>query len=441
MMIDAYVNAGGRSRDGLADIRVRSEQDQEYQLDLPFDDLYRRCGVPNARALDLLITASICYVVDKIVPRTVAANGWTRELQVNVPVSDPKIWSEVADQLTETLTFLTGDEWSLSFHQAEESLFDPPKGRLLLSGDCGAKAACLLSGGLDSLGGAIDLLCDAKIGKVLLLGHYDGSGPRKVQADLASALAEKYPNRFVIEHVRVAHRPAQAAEETLRSRSLVFIALGLYGAQSLGVKTPLYMFENGFIALNVPLTPSRRSSCSTRTMHPYFLDRLMSIIAFLGIANPLVNPYALKTKGECVAECKNLELLAQLANISVSCSHSSRRQDWVRKNSKNCGYCVPCICRRAALFKAGLDDGKHYGRDILAGELTVRDPLESADDLRAITDFLAGSLTPAALRKKLLGVARFPNLNVYAQLASRGSAEINAFLSGKAMKAADRKHA
>ncbi len=441
-MIDAYVNAGGRARNGLADIRVRSEQDQEYQLDLPLHDLYRRCGVPNARALDLLITASICYLVDKTVPRTVAANGWTRELKVNLPVSDPKGWSKVADELTATLTFLTGDEWSLSFHQAEESLFDPPKGRSLpLSSDFGAKAVCLFSGGLDSLAGAIDLLCDAKIGKVLLLGHYDGSGPRTVQVDLASALAEEYPNRFLIEHVRVAHRPAQAAEGTLRSRSLVFIALGLYGAQSLGVETPLYMFENGFIALNVPLTPSRRGSCSTRTMHPYFLDRLRSIIAALGIANPIVNPYALKTKGECVEECKNQDLLAQLADISVSCSHSSRRQDWVRKNAKNCGYCVPCICRRAALLKAGLDDGEQYGLDVLAGELTVDDQGESANDLRAITDFLAGSVTSVALRKKLLGVARFPDLDAYAQLAFRGSAEIDAFLSGKAMKAAALNHA
>ncbi len=67
--------------------------------------------------------------------------------------------------------------------------------------------------------------------------------------------ARGYPYRFAIEHIRVAHRPAEAAEETLRSRSFVFIALGLYGAQAAGLQTPLYMFENGFIALNVPLTP------------------------------------------------------------------------------------------------------------------------------------------------------------------------------------------
>jgi hypothetical protein len=201
------------------------------------------------------------------------------------------------------------------------------------------------------------------------------------------------------------------------------------------------MFENGFIALNVPLTPSRRGSCSTRTMHPYFLYRLRAIIAALGITNPIINPYGLKTKGECVAECKNKLLLARLADISVSCSHSSRHQHWVRTTAKNCGYCVPCICRRAALFKAGLDNGQDYGRDIIAGELTVEDQMGSANDLRAVTDFLNSSPTEADLRKRILAVARFPDLDAHTQLALRGIAELKRFLNSKAAKVASRKHA
>jgi 7-cyano-7-deazaguanine synthase in queuosine biosynthesis len=442
MKIDAVINSEERALDGLADIHVRHENGQDYQLDLPFGDLYQRCGVPSLRILDLLVTASICYVVDKTVPRSSADNGWTRELEVSVPVSEPKEWSKVADELAETLCFLTGDEWTLSFRKTEEALFVPPKGEPLpLPVDSDVKTVCLFSGGLDSLGGAIDLLADATNGKVLLIGHYDGAGSRSVQARLAVELEKAYPNRLAIEHIRVAHRPAEAVEGTLRSRSLVFIALGLYGAQAVGSSTPLYMFENGFIALNVPLTPSRRSSCSTRTMHPYFLYRLRAIIAALGIANPIINPYGLMTKGECVAACKNKSLLACLADISVSCSHSSRHQHWVRTTAKNCGYCVPCICRRAALFKAGLDDGQNYGRDVIAGELTVEDQMESANDLRAVTDFLNSSPTEADLRKKILAVARFPDIDVHAQLALRGIAEIKAFLNNKAAKVASRKHA
>jgi 7-cyano-7-deazaguanine synthase in queuosine biosynthesis len=380
-------------------------------------------------------------VVDKTVPRSSTENGWTRELEVSVPVSEPKAWSKVADELAETLCFLTGDEWTLSFRKAEEALFVPPKGEPLpLPVDSGVRTVCLFSGGLDSLGGAIDILSDAKNGKVLLIGHYDGAGSRSVQVQLAAELEKAYPNRFAVEHIRVAHRPAEAAEGTLRSRSLVFIALGLYGAQSVGPNAPLYMFENGFIALNVPLTPSRRGSCSTRTMHPYFLYRLRAVTTVLGITNPIINPYGLMTKGECVAECKNKNLLARLADISVSCSHSSRHQYWVRTTAKNCGYCVPCICRRAALFKAGLDNGQGYGRDIIAGELTVADQIESANDLRAVTDFLDNSPSEAVLRKRILAVARFPDIDAHAKLVLRGIAELKAFLNSKATKVASHKH-
>lgn len=431
MKIDAFVNTEGRAKDGLAEIRIRHESGQEYQLDLPFHDLYARCGVPSARALDLLITASTCYVVDKTIPRSSSDNAWTRNLRVTLPVSEPKIWSKVASELAEALGFLTGDEWSLSFKKAQGALFEPPNGETRLPLALGVKSVCLFSGGLDSLGGAIDLLSEAQNRKVLLIGHYDGAGPRKVQASLASELQKVYPEGFFIEHIRVAHRPIEAAEDTLRSRSLVFIALGLYGARAAGPHVPLYTFENGFIALNVPLTPSRRGSCSTRTMHPYFLHRLRGVLAALGITNAVVNPYALKTKGECVAECKNRNLLSQLAKVSVSCSHSSRRQDWIRKSAKNCGYCVPCICRRAALFQAGLDSGEDYGRDIANGELTVDDQMESANDLRAVSDILTHSPSEADLRRKILAVATIPDVDAHTRLAMRGLAELRSFVNRK----------
>lgn len=429
MKIDASVNPKNRARDGLADIRIHHDDGREFELDLPFGDLYRRCRVPSARALDLLITASTCYIVDKTVPRGASDDCWSRKLLVSIPVSEPAPWSKVAGDLSETLSFLTGDEWSISFKKAGCSLFEPPKGNVPLPVACGINGACLFSGGLDSLSGAIDLLSEHKTGNVLLVGHYDASGPRKVQGYLAAELQKSYPQRVSIEHVRVAHRPAQAVEDTLRSRSLVFIALGLYGAQAGGPEVPLYMFENGLIALNVPLTPSRRSSCSTRTMHPFFLDRLRSVLADVGIENPIINPYRLKTKGECMVECKNQGLLNRLADISVSCSHWSRRQDWIRKSARNCGYCVPCICRRAALYRAGIDDGHSYGRDVINGELALDDQMESANDLRAVTDFIRHAATESDLRSRILAVATFPELDAHAKLAVRGIAEIKAFLS------------
>ena len=90
-------------------------------------------------------------------------------------------------------------------------------------------------------------------------------------------------------------------EPSLRSRSIVFIGLGIYAASEVGAEIPLLAPENGTIALNLPLTPSRSGSCSTRTMHPFYLDTLRSVLNDLGLKNSLTNPLGLKTgKGECV---------------------------------------------------------------------------------------------------------------------------------------------
>src|SRR5437899_6888873 len=97
------------------------------------------------------------------------------------------------------------------------------------------------------------------------------------------------------------------------------------------------------------LTPSRAGSCSTRTMHPFFLNSLAAALVQVGITNKVINPLELKTKGECANQCLNQTLMAETHESTVSCSHSSRRQDWKRKSASNCGYCVPCLVRRAAL--------------------------------------------------------------------------------------------
>jgi 7-cyano-7-deazaguanine synthase in queuosine biosynthesis len=334
----------------------------------------------------------------------------------------------VATDLSETLTFLTGDVWHLSFYQTPVPLFEVPA-KAKPPEIFPVEAVSLLSGGLDSLAGGVDLLAPNDGTRVLFVGHYDSPGPRGDQAKLAKRLNERYPTRSDIIHVRVAHRPQKAAEETLRCRSFVFIALGLYAAAAAGPEVPLLMFENGLIALNIPLTPSRRGSCSTRTMHPYYLNRMRHVVSGLGITNPIQNPFALKTKGECITECQDLPFLAELADISVSCSHGWRRQDWIRKKADNCGYCVPCIFRRAAMHKSGLDYGDRYGIDILAGEMHPNDKRESANDLRAVVDFLRAPITPASMRRRILETASIPDLDAHAAMACRGFEEVRQWLN------------
>jgi hypothetical protein len=146
---------------------------------------------------------------------------------------------------------------------------------------------------------------------------------------------------------------------------LLFVAAGVAVASAIGDAVPLYVPENGFIGINVPLTAARSGSLSTRTTHPFFLDRLRDALDRLGVVNEIRNPYRLWTKGEVIVSSRNLDLLAALAPHSLSCAHPEAARYFDRPQG-NCGYCYPCLIRRASLYRAGLDSADGYAYDVLS---------------------------------------------------------------------------
>jgi 7-cyano-7-deazaguanine synthase in queuosine biosynthesis len=435
MTISVDFDGTKRRDDGLALISVEGPQLKRVEVDLPFRNLYRSLGSPNATALDLLVVAGACYVVDKAVKRKSASDAWTRDLRVSFPVSDPKRWEKVADRLSTALSFLSGDVWRTLFRQAPCKLFVASKAyrkKALPPGEPETfEAVSLFSGGLDSLIGTLDYLGANPTKRLLMIGHYDAPGPRSQQKDVYDQMRTQFPGRTKLVQVRVAQRPKKNMESTLRSRSIVFLGLGTYAASEIGETVPLLAPENGMIALNLPLTPSRNGSCSTRTMHPFYLDTFRSILKELGLQNDLVNPLELKTKGECVSQCVDFNLLTSLTSRTVSCSHGSRRQDWKRKSATNCGYCVPCLFRRASLHVKKLDSGKEYGIDVCADEIKTDSDRISADDLRAVTIGLRHFGTDASVRKAIVSVARVDPLDGYVNLVNRGLDELRTWISDK----------
>lgn len=435
MIISAAIKPETRNDDGLASIAISGTNVTDVELDLSFADLHRAFGTPNAVALDLLLIAAICYAVDKTTARNGSSDQWTRHLAVSFPVSEPKRWSNVAQNLDVALTFLTGDVWQTSFRRAEGDLFVAPKRkrRSIVGPEEPEEfeAVGLLSGGLDSLIGSIDFLEEHPNSRMMLMGHYDFAGPRSQQQGLYELLRKRYPGRTRLVQTRASQRPRENPETSLRSRSIVFLALGMYAAVHLGATVPLLAAENGIIAINMPLTPSRSGSCSTRTMHPYYLEMLREVFKGVGINNSLVNPLAFKTKGECVTQCRDLKLLKSLIPRSVSCSHGTRRQGWERKSSANCGYCIPCLFRRASTHAAGLDRGEEYGIDVCADELTVESDGMSADDLRALVSGLRRFKQDATIRNAITAVAPTEPLDAYVELVQRGLAEVRTWIGEK----------
>jgi 7-cyano-7-deazaguanine synthase in queuosine biosynthesis len=395
-------------------------------------------GSPLPLAIDFLQFSTGIFVADKKALRRLASDRWTRHFQVSVPVDDPAAWGASTPYLSEALAFLTGDQWDLSWRHeptqnwpavtAEPERFD---------------AVCLFSGGLDSLVGAINLLEERPDSRILLVGHYDSSLTPGVQRRLAEALCAHYGPRLQL--VQALLRPANVRplqqyplpsgrEITTRSRSIAFLGLGLTAAAAQSSQTPLYVPENGFIAVNTPLNDARLGSCSTRTTHPYFLGKLRRGLQAIGLANPIVNPYLLATKGELLAGCRNGALLAQLAALSVSCAHPEQGR-YEQTGYGNCGYCFPCLIRRAALNVVGLDDPAQYRRDVCTDASFLDGRSARGRDARAVFTAFHAAADPAragSLAPALSGSLRGFGAKDVARVYRRGVEELQDLFLAKA---------
>lgn len=417
--------------------------DIHHVLDIDARTLHRSFGEPDPIALDFLLIASIVYIVDKGVRRYYTDDFWTREFSLSIPVSDPNVWSRVRPELAECLAFLTGDIWHIGFAARTDGIFSALAPARRPDKPPDVRVVSLFSGGMDSLIGVLDWLA-AREGNSLLMGHHDATGPAGDQRRLYSTLnaLPPYADRCDWKSVRIRPLPlglaregqrvhARGSEPTLRSRSLVFLALGLYAARAVGTDVHLLVPENGFIAINIPLTASRIGTCSTRTTHPFFLDSVRRVAATVGLPALIDNPLALLTKGEAIANCRDQASLARLVAESVSCAHASRRGRWVRRYARNCGYCVPCLIRRAALHHVGWDDGAAYGIDVCTSELDLDE--EIAGDARAVLDCLDQVRTDDDIADRVAMTGPLPpeQDDAYIAMVGRGIEEVRTFVRDK----------
>jgi len=292
-------------------------------------------------------------------------------------------------------------------------------------------AVSLFSGGLDSFIGAVDWLTQHGQEKLYLVGHYDRHvhGPASDQKALIPILIRYFPGRFSAIHAQIGLYK-KGPDTNFRSRSLLFVALAFYIAERLGPEIPVIIPENGPIALNIPLTPTRRGSCSTRTAHPHFLFLLESILKRVGFEHEIQTPYESKTKGEMVAECRSQQALIAGYSTTVSCAKSGHTVWWQKRTAHGCGRCIPCLFRRAALHTVGLDD-EDYGFDVCDQNITAD---EIKEDLLALASFLRRSPNPRTIARELVsdGPLQLGQLHQSVDVITRMIQETKNFLSAKA---------
>lgn len=324
--------------------------------------------------LDLLEIASTVFAADGKVKRggdtrVQMGQDWRRHFQFRIPVRRPSFWSrdEVTAALIDAVSFLTDDVVEFDFHPGDfpDSTtmpylrFDPDGSAF------SAEEVIMFSGGLDSFAGALEALSSSPSANVILVTHRSAQKVIPRQEHLGGYLIKRFPGRVL--HIQVLARRIDdtGKDQTQRSRSFLFAALGQVIAQTFGGKRVSF-YENGVVSHNLPISSQIVGTMATRTTHPLALRKLDRLMQLVGKAPvPTDNRYQWLTKTEVVQRIKQYEGADQIP-MAVSCT-SVREQS---KAHTHCGACSQCLDRRFAILAAGLQDHdfeEDYATEVLFG--------------------------------------------------------------------------
>jgi 7-cyano-7-deazaguanine synthase in queuosine biosynthesis len=340
-------------------------QIREKGLDTRFDPIAR----------DFVRIAAAVNLADRQVRRSTRSGHRPRSFNVTVTVSDVALWRRVSQLVEAMASFASQDLWRLEFAQSERTA------GILAEPAPAADVVALFSGGLDSLCGAAHLT--GRDEDVLLLTH---SPPSRERVDtmvrqLPKLLRGGTPSRFHLGSISVvpeqrdtAGRRSRFQEFTRRTRPFLYLSIAAAAAIVSGARR-VQMSENGALGSSLPFRRSHYGPRITRQGHSFMLEGFEKIVAALRPDHPpvrFVNPFSASTKGEA---CKLLLASPMVAKATLSCEYSgqqiARLKAWSQLNGlsahriarvRQCGLCVPCIVRRAALKRAGLPDpaGDYY---------------------------------------------------------------------------------
>jgi hypothetical protein len=343
--------------------------------------------------LDLIDIATYVYCGDQAVRRggdgvLDFGENWRRNLFFRIPVRKPAFWKKTAvlDQLVSTLSFLSEDEYSFDFETLTQ---DHPLDSYLefdsTPYDGLVEEVVMFSGGIDSLGGAVqEVVIDKR--KVILVNHQSTGKLVPRHNHLLGMLVEKAGD------YRPLHLPVQinkaknlGREYTQRTRSFLYAALGAMIAIMIGLSR-LRFYENGIVSLNLPPSPQVIGARATRTTHPQVLNGFAQLFSSMAEKTFTVeNPFLPKTKTEIVTLIADAGC-GPLLKYATSCTHT-----WeITKQHTHCGTCSQCIDRRFAVLAAGQeanDPAEAYKVDLLVGERT-RSPGKKGDPQTMIAAYL-----------------------------------------------------
>lgn len=360
------------------------------------------------RTRDFVRIAAYIYVADTSIrrggPTDVYGTGWARDLDFVIPVAEPDFWNreDVQKHLRDSLSFLTGDRYTFHFTPATVEAR-----QLLLTFDDALPpfpepdVVILFSGGTDSLAAVVLALAEERR-HPLIVSHRPIPLIDSRQKSLAALVRDRFPG-WPLPHVSVwiSRKGKEAAENSQRSRSFLYLALGVATAYELGINV-VRIADNGIVSINLPKTPQAVGSMLSRSTHPKFIHLFAGLSELvLGTRLHIENPFLFLTRSEELSILEHYGC-ADMLQETVSC-HKPRKS----KVKPHCGVCSQCIDRRFGTLAAGLEEHdlvERYEQDIFT------QPLREGDDKAQAESYVRFAVQINGLSKDDVFIA-FPELD------------------------------
>lgn len=333
---------------------VRCEIGENIRFDM--EDLTTYCLDDwQARVYDAFVVAAAVQFCDHTKARHSAI--WGRDITLRVPVHEPDHWGSpaVSVALHAALSFLTGDQWHISFTPRKMHAPVPRQGHFKMPTN-----SCLVipfSDGLDSR--VVAGLMEREHGHNLIRVRL---GPQALNG--RGTGRHKNPFASVPYHVQFGKK--DSVESSARSRGFKFTLLGGIAAYLLRAEQ-VVIPESGQGALGPVLVPVGQAYEDYRN-HPLFTNRMTTLLsALFDHKVRYIYPRLWYTKGESLREfITHCPDGANWANTR-SCWQGQRQVSVpsgkisVPGKMRQCGVCAACMLRRMSVHMiGGIEDNNTY---------------------------------------------------------------------------------
>jgi 7-cyano-7-deazaguanine synthase in queuosine biosynthesis len=322
--------------------------------------------MPRREALlqiDSLRVAGTISMADRAFRRHPRLGDWVRTFNVECKLAEPYPWTMAADALARLAAFLTDDNWVFEFTALSGKSSTRGVRRHEPAVDAGARygPVALFSGGLDSFCGACKLMAqrDEKATPIFVSSYVN---ELKRLADLLQGIAGANRGRAFL-HLPVHGKMAAAhasgldtdelPERSRRGRSLYYVFQAFAAAIEFNAGE-IHLYENGIMALNLPLRASDSGCRASRHAHPYYLSLANAFVhKLMGRSEiRILNPFSSTTKAEILQHARGAESLIDQTTTCWGYPNATRAFPGIT----HCGHCLPCLVRRFALASAKVKD-------------------------------------------------------------------------------------